>query len=354
MKQKKIRWNKESQNKDKGPRNQERSQEPLAWVGPEPERLVAGRPLQSNLNQGVQKKEKKKKKKHLRAEASLVRAEESVLFNPESGMQKRLKKRKKGGTQERQRLAVLKSLVITRSCCGKQYGIRQAGIGFLLGMPVGFLIGYILFQRFSLELVLLILGGLVGARAYPLFLMEKREQVFRLQFCDYLDSISMSLACGRNTYDTFLSASADMRTLYAEEAPICLAGEYIAGNLMAGERLSTLLETVAKESNCEDVQTFGNVYLICEQAGGNLKQVVDQSRNMLTEKISIEAEISVLLAGPKNELYLMTGMPLLILTAMKLLSTDLFTAEHLAINLVALILFIFAFLLGRNMVKIRV
>lgn len=275
-------------------------------------------------------------------EASLARAEELSLSNPESR------------TQERQKLAVLKKLVITKSCCGKQYGIRQAGIGFLLGMPIGFLIGYILFQRFPLELMLLILGGLVGARAYPLFLMEKREQVFRLQFCDYLDSISMSLACGRNTYDTFLSASADMRALYSEEAPICLAGEYIAGNLMAGERLSTLLETVAKESNCEDVQTFGNVYLICEQAGGNLKQVVDQSRNMLTEKISIEAEISVLLAGPKNELYLMTGMPLLILTAMKLLSTDLFTAEHLAINLVALVLFTFAFLLGRNMVKIRV
>ncbi len=232
--------------------------------------------------------------------------------------------------------------------------MKQAGLGFLLGMPLGFLTGYILFQRLPLELVLLLVGGLIGARVYPAFLIEKREQAFRLQFCDYLDAVSMSLACGRNTYDTFLSASADMRTLYAEDAPICLAGEYIAGNLMAGEPLESLLETVAKESHCEDVETFGNVYLICEQAGGNLKQVVDQSRNMLTEKISIEAEISVLLAGPKNELYVMTGMPLVILTAMKLLSTDLFTAEHLAINLVALALFTFAFLLGRNMVKIRV
>lgn len=279
-----------------------------------------------------------------------MQKQETDLFKPESGTKKRTQNR----TQERPQLAILKKLIITRSCCGKQFGIKQAGSGFLLGAPIGFLVGYILFQRLPLELVLLLAGGLIGARAYPVFLMEKREQVFRLQFCDYLDSISMSLACGRNTYDTFLSAGADMRTLYPEEAPICLAGEYIAGNLMAGERLASILESVAKESNCEDVQTFGNVYLICEQAGGNLKQVVDQSRNMLTEKISIEAEISVLLAGPKNELYIMTGMPLVILTAMKLLSTDLFTAEHLAINLVALALFTVAFLLGRNMVKIKV
>lgn len=287
-------------------------------------------------------------------EPSLVQAQETDLFKPESGTQKRTKKRMKPGLQERPQQALLKKLVITRSCCGKQFGIKQAGSGFLLGAPIGFLIGYILFQRLPFELVLLLIGGLVGARAYPVFLMEKREQVFCLQFCDYLDSVSMSLACGRNTYDTFLSASADMQTLYPEDAPICLAGEYIAGNLMAGERLATLLEAVAKENNCEDVQTFGNVYLICEQAGGNLKQVVDQSRTMLTEKISIEAEISVLLAGPKNELYLMTGMPFVILTAMKLLSTDLFTAEHLAINLIALVLFAFSFLLGRKMVKIKV
>lgn len=283
-----------------------------------------------------------------------MQKQEPDLFKPESGTKKRTQKRTKNKTQERPQLAILKKLVITRSCCGKQFGIKQAGSGFLLGAPIGFLVGYILFQRLPLELVLLLVGGLIGARAYPVFLMEKREQVFRLQFCDYLDAVSMSLACGRNTYDTFLSASADMRTLYPEDAPICLAGEYIAGNLMAGERLASILETVAKESNCEDVQTFGNVYLICEQAGGNLKQVVDQSRNMLTEKISIEAEISVLLSGPKNELYIMTGMPLVILTAMKLLSTDLFTAEHLAINLVALALFTVAFLLGRNMVKIKV
>ncbi len=248
----------------------------------------------------------------------------------------------------------MQKLVITKTCCGKQYGIKQAGFGFLLAMPIGFLVGYILFQRLSLELALLLIGGLVGVRVYPAFLMEKREQAFRLQFCDYLDSISMSLACGRNTYDTFLSASADMNALYPEDAPICLAGEYIAENLMVGKSLASLLETVAKESNCEDVQTFGSVYLICEQAGGNLKQVVDQSRNMLTEKISIESEISVLLAGPKNELYLMTGMPLVILTAMKLLSTELFTAEHLAVNLVALGLFIIAFGFGRSMVKIKV
>lgn len=318
-------------------RNQASPQEPLAWVGSEPEKLVAERQLQSKQHQ----KQKAQKR-------------ETELFKSESGPKKRTQIRTKSKTSERPQVALLKKLVITRSCCGKQFGMKQAGLGFLLGMPLGFLTGYILFQRLPLELVLLLVGGLIGARVYPAFLIEKREQAFRLQFCDYLDAVSMSLACGRNTYDTFLSASADMRTLYAEDAPICLAGEYIAGNLMAGEPLASLLETVAKESHCEDVETFGNVYLICEQAGGNLKQVVDQSRNMLTEKISIEAEISVLLAGPKNELYVMTGMPLVILTAMKLLSTDLFTAEHLAINLFALALFTFAFLLGRNMVKIRV
>ncbi|HPZ00686.1 MAG TPA: hypothetical protein PLS28_04380 [Clostridiales bacterium] len=241
-----------------------------------------------------------------------------------------------------------------RQCCGKQYGKKAAGIGALLGAPVGFLIGTILFQRIPMEVLLSLVGALLGAYAYPSYLIRKREALFRMQFCDFLESISTSLACGKNTYDTFLSAEEDMKALYPADAPICLAGAYIAGNLLAGEPLQKLLQQVAKESRCEDVETFGNIYVLCEQTGGNLKSMVDQSRIMLTEKLSIEAEIAVFLAGPKNELYFMTGMPLLILSAMKILSSELFSETVFWVNGFALALFTAAFLAGRKIVKIRV
>lgn len=240
------------------------------------------------------------------------------------------------------------------SCCGMTFGWKPVGIGFFIGAPIGFLVGYTMFHFLMMELILTVCGGVFGGVWFLKRQVALRQKAFRMQFCDYLDAISTSLSCGKNTYDTFLGAAEDMNDLYATESPICMEAGILANKLMAGERLGLLLREMAEHAACEDVNTFSEVYTICERAGGNLKQVVDECRLKLTEKITIENEIQTILSGPKNELNIMTCMPLIVLAAMKAMNGNLLSYDALWVNFLSLIIFSAAYLAGRKMVRIRV
>ena len=188
------------------------------------------------------------------------------------------------------------------------------------------------------------------------YLKEKRKKEFLNQFCDYLDSIATSLAVGRNGYDSFLSADEDMRELYERHTPIVHASGRVAEGLKNGRTVSELLVEMASATGCSDVRTFGEIYSICNTAGGDLRHIVGDTRNMIIEKIAVEQEIQTVLAGPRNELNIMVIMPLIILASLRLLGGGLITddASSLAVNAVALGIFLFSYWLGRNIVDIRV
>lgn len=69
------------------------------------------------------------------------------------------------------------------------------------------------------------------------------------------------------------------------------------------------------------MDSFANVFEVCNRKGGNLKQVVAESRGMINDKIEVEMEIQTMIAGSQNELNVMMCMPLVIMIAMKGLGT---------------------------------
>ena len=238
--------------------------------------------------------------------------------------------------------------------CGKKYGLKDSLIGGIIGALAGYAVGFIMFDSLAVEGALASLAMVVGVTVYREHLITKRRQEFRIQFCDYLDSLSTSLACGKNAYEAFLSADQDMRELYTDEAAICVESHLLVNGLATGERIGVLLRDMADHADCEDVATFGEVFTVCNRAGGNLKKVVDHSKTLLGEKITIEAEIQTVLTGPKNELNLMACMPLIILAALRMMSGSLFEESNWVINLIALGIFVSSYIAGRKMVLIQV
>ena len=243
---------------------------------------------------------------------------------------------------------------LTRVCCGKTFGWKECLAGGLIGALAGYAVGFIMFDLPVLEGLLALLGFLLGARLYLNHQVSKRQQEFRIQFCDYLDSLATSLSCGKNSYEAFLSADRDMQDLYAPESAICMESRLLVNGLSTGERVGPLLKNMSEHAACEDVATFGEIFTVCSRAGGNLKQVVDHSKTMLGEKISVETEIQTVLTGPKNELNLMACMPLVILACLRMMNGSLIEESSWVINLVALGIFVVSYFVGRKMVDIRV
>lgn len=205
-------------------------------------------------------------------------------------------------------------------------------------------------------MVLALLFGWYCRKAFVRRQMDRRKQAFLDQFCDYLDSVSTSLAVGRNGYEAFLTANDDMAALYEKGAPIRYASGKVAEGLKNGRSISELLREMAEETGCSDVRTFGEIYNICSTAGGNLRHIVGDTRNMIIEKIAVEREIQTVLTGPKNELNIMVLMPLVILASLRLLGGGMITddSSSMAVNAVALGVFLCSYWWGRNIVDIRV
>ena len=240
--------------------------------------------------------------------------------------------------------------------CGKTFGFRELCVGFSGGAGAGLLAGFLLFHRPLPELALAMFLGWVTRGTYIRHKVEKRKRDFLDQFCDYLDSIATSLAVGRNGYEAFLTADADMRELYEAGAPICYASARLTEGLKNGRALPDLLAEMAEESECSSVRTFGEIYGICSTAGGNLKLIVGDTRNMILEKVAIEQEIQTVLTGPKNELNLMILMPLIILAALRLFGGGILADDSstMLVNTVALGIFLGSYRLGQKIVDIRV
>lgn len=240
--------------------------------------------------------------------------------------------------------------------CGKTYGLQDLAVGFLGGFAGGLVTGFLLFGHPVPELLLALLFGWYFRGAYVRHKVEKRKRDFLDQFCDYLDSIATSLAVGRNGYESFLTADEDMRELYEKGAPIRYASGRLTEGLRNGRAIPELLREMAEMTDCSSVRTFGEIYQICSTAGGNLKHIVGDTRNMIIEKIAIEQEIQTVLTGPKNELNIMVLMPLVILASLRVLGGGIITddSSSMLVNTIALGIFAGSYWLGRKIVDIRV
>lgn len=241
-----------------------------------------------------------------------------------------------------------------RDYCGKRYGFSSYVLGFAIGAFAGFCISEILYGQIRFNVVLAIVFGLIASRGFVSTLISNRRRQFAAEFCDYLDSISSSLSCGKNTYEAFLAADEDIRDLYKPDDPIYVESMRVADGLKSGRRIDDLLNDMAARSGNEDVKIFCDVYSICNNAGGNLKKIVNDTKATISEKCEIEAEIHTALAEPKNELRIMSVMPLAITVALKTFG-DQFSGENsFAVNTIALVIFVIAYAIGAKIVDIKV
>ena len=240
-------------------------------------------------------------------------------------------------------------------CCGKAYGIKEHLLGFAIGAVGGFGVGFIMFRQLIAEAVLMVIAGWFMRNFVIRLLVKRRKREFRNQFCDYLDSVSTSLAVGKNTYEAFLSADEDMRGMYRADSAICKESAKVTDGLKNGRRIGDVLRDMAADAESRDVMTFAEIYEIGSTAGGNLKTIVDDTRSLLVDKIAVEDEIQTILTGPKNELNIMALMPLIILAALRVLGGSVLEGDSsFLINAAALCIFAGSYAAGRKMVDISV
>ena len=88
-----------------------------------------------------------------------------------------------------------------------------------------------------------------------------------------------------------------------------------------------------------------------------MKKIVADTRDIISDKIEIEMEIQTTVASNRNEINIMSVMPFVVIAMMGTLGQSDITDNtpvNIAVKIIALIMFVIAYVLGRKITDIKV
>ncbi len=234
--------------------------------------------------------------------------------------------------------------------------VQERILGALAGMAFGGIVFHVFFGIWILTVLSIPVCAVVGIKVYRHMLLKKRKLRLTMQFRDMLETVSASLGGGRNIKDAFSGACSEMEIQYGGSAEIVYELQIIRSGLDNNINIEVLLQDFARRSHDENVQNFADVFEVANRRGGNVRQIIYETKNVISDKIMIERDIQTLVSGKKNELNIMMVLPLIVVNQTKAMhgntSDDL--EFSLLVKMIAFTMFVIAYLVGRKIMDIRV
>lgn len=182
------------------------------------------------------------------------------------------------------------------------------------------------------DTVVMCITGLIAIKVFfksiNQFLKERRDKALSEQFRALLDSLNTSLSSGSTMADAFANAPKALLNQYGNDAYIIRELDEILSGITNGVTLEEMLSDFADRSNNEDIQNFSNVIENCYRLGGDFKSVVRKTRDVISDKMAVSAEIATKVSSNKLQHNAMCIVPIVLVLMLKNMSSMF--AENLA------------------------
>lgn len=210
----------------------------------------------------------------------------------------------------------------------------------------------------------LIIFVLVGIAAWFIFypmrckqLKEKRKIELTQQFRSLLEALAVSLSSGMNMSESLVSAHNDLIVEYSEKAYIVGEVKEMINGIQNNIPIEDMMKFLGRRSEIDDIENFGTVFEICYRAGGNMKDIVRRTNNIISEKIEIANEIETALASNKSQFSAMMVIPVVLMLMLRMMSSS-FAASFATLPgiisiTIAIGLFFAAYKLGQKIMDIK-
>ncbi len=244
-------------------------------------------------------------------------------------------------------------------------------LAFVVGAAIGYLFyggigkdeyGQATAVTYSLNIIIPTIVGVIAVKLFlPVrtnSLIKKQKEKLTRQFRDMLEALSTSFGAGKNVVDAFRSAYDDMKMQYEEGAYILNELEIILAGIDNNINIEDLLMDFGERSGNDDIKSFSKVFQICYRKGGNIKDTVRTTYEILNDKMEIAEDIETVLTANKTEQNVMLIMPIALIGMMKSLSPD-FAANFVSpsgilATTVAIVIFVAAYFIGKKILEIKV
>ena len=233
--------------------------------------------------------------------------------------------------------------------------MSDALIGYGIGGAGAFLLFCVFYSSWVAGALAAIPAGILGIRVWKQYRIRKQKEQLLLHFKDFLEALSASYSAGNNTLTALTDSTEDLAGMYGEND---LLVRELRDMLLAyrnGQGIEAYLYDLSERSGLEDIRSFADVFDTCNRKGADMRQIIQDTRRVIIEKIEMEEGIRTLLAPGRSELRLMMIMPVVMILIMNgggLIPSGTGTV-NLVIRIVAMAVFGVAYLIGRRITDIK-
>lgn len=248
-------------------------------------------------------------------------------------------------------------------------------ITILMAFIVGAAVGYLFYGGIGKDadgnptkttyILNIMIPGIIGIIAAKIYLpmaikgkLEKRYIELRLQFRELLDTLNTSIGSGKNINDAFKGAYDDLRNIYPDDSYIVKELLVINSGLDNNIPIERLLKNFGDRSSIDDISSFANIFETSFRKGGNIKEIIDSTQQIISDKMEVELEIQTIITSSATELKIMTVMPIALIGMIKMMSPEFaqnfVSAAGLISSTIALIMIVVAYLIGSWIMNIKI
>ena len=167
-------------------------------------------------------------------------------------------------------------------------------------------------------------------------MVKKQKQQMNYQFGTALQSLETAVRAGYSMENAVRECRKDLQRIYGQENDL-----------------------VRERSHLEDSRNFGEVFAIAKRTGGDLAGIMEQTSQVLGEKIRVKQEIDVSIAGKIMEQTIMSLVPGAIILYMQISSGSFLdilyhNAAGAGVMTGCLVVYLFGWRMGKKIVDIEV
>lgn len=188
---------------------------------------------------------------------------------------------------------------------------------------------------------------------------SKLKDIFELEFRDYLQALGSALSTGYALENAMKEARNDLKQQYDKNTRIMKDTARMEHLLAMNMSVEQIWLEWAKNTELEVLQEFTTVFIVAKKSGGDSVAIIKKSIQNICEKLEMESELRVLLAGKKYEFYIMSAVPLGIILYMKLAFAEFMSILYhnvfgIFFMSICLAVYVGAFLWGSKIIEIEV
>lgn len=164
------------------------------------------------------------------------------------------------------------------------------------------------------------IAGIIIALFFPVFYKWKRNQAVKgrkwkltLAFREAVVMVSANLQAGNSVENAFRRTYADLKDLYGDEQDITKEFLTIGRGLDNNLILENMLLDFGNRSDVEDIRDFAEIFAAAKRTGGNLREIITDTADVISEKIEMKRSLRILISEKQFEHKIMSIIPFFIL-----------------------------------------